>query len=754
MGPGDRLGPFQLVRVLGQGGTGKVWEAKRVEGGFEQKVAIKTLRFLEPGSLAERRFIFEREVLGKLEHPAIASILDAGRTEAGAPYLVMEYVDGSTIADYCARHGLSIRDRVRLVVEICRVVGHAHRSLVIHRDLKPANILVTQEGEPRLLDFGIAKLMTDGSDRATLTAEGLGPMTPEYASPEQILSRPVTTASDVYSLGVVLYELLTGTTPFGSHAVAALARASLGQEAEITPPSRAPDTADEGAEASHSAGAGGPRGRRSGLSREVDRDLDNVVVHALRSDPDGRYPSMEAFAADLERWLGGFPVQARGDSLAYRSAKLIRRHWLALTAAVLVLISLTGGLGMATWQAKEAREQRIRADDQAQRTEQVNRFLVDLLAAPGGRWWRGLAHMGPETRVIDVLDEAADRLEHDLEDAPLQRAALHQTLNDTYLALGMPDRAEQQVRRALDIRRSLLGPDHLVVAESSYYLGATLKAQRRFDEALAAYRSAIAIEHSLPEPSLNLPVALGEAALASARIGLHAQAEELTEEALQVARASGPTLEGFLLSHEGYMLAQRAWLAVERGQLARAKAALVELERWPGNERRATGAATPVASRRRAIAWLSDNLVLAEATLRPPASVGEAFWRSQVLYDQGRYQEARGLLDEFDVSAEVLLDVRILRGRLALVLEQDPERCLLLTEPDLEAEEGWSRGPTWYLAEARSAVAACLAVRGQRGDAERARELLTTARQVLDELFDRPTPLHRRIERTLTGFAS
>jgi serine/threonine-protein kinase len=717
---GDRLGPYELTRVLGEGGMGTVWEAQRVDGGFEQRVAIKFLHHLGLGLQAERRFLFEREVLGKLRHPAIARILDAGRTPAGAPYLVMEHVDGERIDDYCDRHGCSVGDRVRLVLAICQAVAHAHRNLVVHRDLKPANILVTGEGEPRLLDFGIAKLLADDQRRATFTVEGPGPMTLEYASPEQVRGRPVTTASDVYSLGVVLYRLLTGETPFARSARSPLDLGRSVAEEDARPPS---STAASGR-----------------LRRELRGDLDNVALKALQRDPERRYRSVDAFAADLESWLGGLPVTARGDSLAYRSAKFVRRNWLGVAAVALVFVSLAAGMGVATWKAAEAREQRIRADDNAQRTEMVNRFLVDLLAAPGGRWWRDLDDKGPETRVIDLLDEAAARLEDELEGAPLQRATLHQTLNDTFLALGLPVRAEPQVRRALEIRRRELGDIHPAVAESTYYLAATLRSQGRFAAALEVYRDALEIERRLPQPTGNLPYALSEMAGTAARVGLHSEVEGLIRRALDQARTRDPGIEGFLLSMDAVYRA-------ERGELDRAREGLRAADRWlrsAGPELRPPRPRWP----RAAVAWLDGDLESAARESGDPASAVSPVWRAQLLYDLGRREEARRLLvEELGSGTSRYPEAEVLSGRLALALDGDPEGCLARVEPALAAEESWSRGPTWYLAEARSALAACLLARGRPGDAARASQLAVSARTLLDALFDRPTPLHRRIER-------
>ncbi len=742
LGPsaGDRLGPYELTHLLGEGGMGTVWEARRVEGGFEQRVAVKFLRYVVADSRGERRFRFECEVLGRLQHPTIAHILDTGQTAAGIPYLVMEHVEGLRIDEYCDQRILSIRERVRLVVKICAAVAHAHRNLVVHRDLKPANILVTDEGEPRLLDFGIAKLLDSDREQAALTVEGPGPMTLEYASPEQVQGMPVTTASDVYSLGALLYQLLTGQTPFGNSANSPLDLGRSVVEQDASPPSSvltrsaSRDAADVQATLEARGAATSEQ-----LRRELRGDLDNIALRALQREPERRYPSVDAFAADIQNWLTGFPVEARGDSLAYRGAKFVRRNWLILTAATLVFAALAIGMGVATWKANEARKQRFRADDHAQRTEMVNAFLVDLFAAPGGRWWRDLEHRGPETRVIDVIDEAAARLEHELDGAPLQRATLHQTLNDTYLALGLPDRAEHQVRRALEIRQRELGEIAPAVAESTYYLAATLKSQERYDEALEIYRAALEIEQRLPTPSRNLPYALSEAATTAARVGLHSEFEILVREALLRVEESEPHLEGYLLS-------LRAWHRAERGESRLAEQDLVEARRWfesasPEAESLRSNARISWAT----VAWLGDDPQEALEMTAEPSSGRSSRLRVQVLFDLGRFEESRHWLEGLENTAAQFLEGQVLSGRLALVLDGDSELCIARVEPALEAEERWSRGPTWYLAEARSAMAACLQARGLPGDRGRANELAESARAMLNVLFEQGTPLHRRI---------
>ena len=711
---GQRFGAWELVEELGAGGMGVVYLARRREADFEQRAALKVVRLAGDAALTER-FQRERQVLAGLEHPNVAHLLDGGTTDEGVPYFAMEYVEGRRIDRYCDEEKLSTGERLALFLEVCSAVGHAHRNLVVHRDLKPSNIVVTADGRPKLLDFGIAKLLAEGPGDAAVTR--FQALTPDYASPEQLEGGAISTASDVYSLGALLYRLLTGRTPFaaGSKSLPELARERK------QPPPRPSAVVD-------AAGA-----------RRLRGDLDSIVLKALRLEPERRYRSVDALAEDLERWLGGYPVRARPDSLRYRLSKYVRRNWLPLAAAALVSAAVAAGGGVAAWQAREARDQRDRADDHAQRTELVNQFLVNLLAAPAGRWWRDLENQGPETRVIDVIDEAAVRLETELEEAPLQRAALHQTLGDTYMALVQyNDRAEYQVRRALEIRTRELGEVDPSVAESTYYLAAIVRALGRLPEALETYERAIGIERRLPESTANYPYALSEGATTAAQLGQHSAARQWIDAALALpAEATGS-----IPRH--YMLAVRSLVSVQRGDLAAAERGLRDAEEAIRTAEVERGAAV-LAIAAAVTAWLADDLESAREWWETAGENRGDPWRIQLLFDLGRFEEANEILVNLEVGYARLPVARILEARLHRTMGGDPEHCLELAEPALAVEEGWSRGPTWYLADARSAVAECLLARGREGDAERALELVATARATLDELFERPTPLHRRL---------
>jgi eukaryotic-like serine/threonine-protein kinase len=366
---GRRVGSYQVVAGIGEGGMGAVYRAVRADKQYHQQVAIKVVRSGFPSSFTLGRLRAERQILASLEHPNIARLLDGG-AEAGMPYLVIELVEGEPIDEYCDRHRLTVTERLRLFRTACEAVQYAHRRPVVHRDLKPGNILVTSEGVPRLLDFGIAKILDPGSFPQALdpTMTGMRMLTPEYASPEQVRGETITTANDVYSLGVVLYVLLTGRGPYRlkSHAPHELAQAICETEPEK------PSTAISGGETAEGDSEGGRptletassrRGQSPNkLRRRLRGDLDNIVLMALRKEPERRYASVEQLSEDIRRHLEGLPVIAHQDTLGYRSGKFIQRNKLAVTAVMLVVLSLVVGLAATVHEARVAGAQRARAE--------------------------------------------------------------------------------------------------------------------------------------------------------------------------------------------------------------------------------------------------------------------------------------------------------------------------------------------------------------------------------------------------------
>lgn len=469
--PGDRLGPWRLLRLLDAGGMGVVFLAERVDGAYEQRVAIKFVRaehlLLDPARRDElvARFENERRLLARLEHPNIARILDGGSV-GGLPYLVMEYVDGGSLLEHCERAGLDARARIALFRKVCDGVQAAHRHLIVHRDLKPQNILVDADGEPRLLDFGIARLLDpDADDAAGLTRHGAPALTPAYASPEQLRLEPPTTASDVYSLGVMLYELLTGARPYRLEGCSPAEIERI--VCQTAPPllRRAPLP----------AAAGSRRPARS-IHGE---DLERIVACAMHKQPERRYGSAQALADDLGRHLQGRPVQAHPDSVGYRLGKFLGRHRLASGLAALAVAAVLVAGTAAAWQAAQAR--RAAAD-----TAAVNAFLTDVLRTSNPYM------TGSELSLSEAVATAAARIDERFAGREDLAVGVRNTLAESLLATRHIEAAEAQLTRALADGERLFGADDPRTVTALGSLASLRKAQHRSDEAQVLFDEALA----------------------------------------------------------------------------------------------------------------------------------------------------------------------------------------------------------------------------------------------------------------------
>ena len=430
----ERIDRYRILGDLGEGGMGRVFLAERDDGVYRQRVALKVLAGGTFGSeLARRRFRAERQILARLSHPAIARLIDGGETPAGEPFLAMEYVDGRRIDEYCRAQGLAPEALLELFLRVCEAVVAAHRSLVVHRDLKPSNVLVTPDGEPKLLDFGIAKLLAaeEGDEATLLTRHGQAPLTPRYASPEQVRGEPVTVATDVYSLGVMLYELLTGSSPYGDESLTPPSLALAICERQPRAPSAAAKTAThEGAMRT------GPT--LGGRARWLMGDLDAIVLKALRKEPDARYGSVGELADDLRRLLAGHPVAARAGSKAYRWRKLVRRHRVAIaggaTVAAALVVAAVVSLGQARAAARD-RDRALFAEGRARREAGTAAQVVDFLV---GLYERADPErtQGRVPTVVEVLDESRAALREGGPREPEVRAALQVALARAYLEMG------------------------------------------------------------------------------------------------------------------------------------------------------------------------------------------------------------------------------------------------------------------------------------------------------------------------------
>ncbi len=438
LGPDARVGAYRVVRQLGQGGMGTVHLAIRDDDVFHKRVALKVLRRGMDTESIVRRFRTERQILAGLDHPNIARLIDGGTTADGLPYLVMEYVDGMPLGTYADSRQLDTNARLELFVRLCGAVQYAHQSLVIHRDIKPANVLVSPDGVPKLLDFGIAKLLNaelTGQSLTAATAPGLQLMTPEYASPEQVRGEQVTTATDVYSLGILLYELLTGRLPYRLTSRAAPEIVRIVCESEPLRPSAAVTRPlDTGATVLPATTAPGDAPRRRTrdphrLRRRLEGDLDNIVMKAISKEPARRYVSVEQMADDVQRHLAGLPVRARHDTLGYRTAKFMRRHRGAVAAAAAVFLALVAGIVGIAWQARVAGIERARAEQRFNDVRSLaNAFLFDVHDAV-----KDLAGSTPARQLmVQTGIEYLDKLAADAAD----RAELRRELAAGYVRVG------------------------------------------------------------------------------------------------------------------------------------------------------------------------------------------------------------------------------------------------------------------------------------------------------------------------------
>ena len=473
---GQQIGNYRIVREIGFGGMGAVYLATRSDGKFEQTVAVKMLKRELNTAAIRRRFQHEQQILAALEHPNIARLLDTGRSSDGVPYLVMEFVAGEPVNEFCERENLNLTEKLKVFRTICAAVIFAHQNLIVHRDLKPSNILVTKDGTPKLLDFGIAKLLNpEDADSNAHTVTDLGAMTPEYASPEQIRGETVTTASDVYSLGVILYELLTAHRPFELKTKSAREILRVVCETEPVAPSRSIwDLGFGMADSKETAPSNGVKTERTKHKTNpksqipnpklLKGDLDNIVLKALKKDASRRYSSVEQFSEDIRRHLAGLPVVARPDTFAYRAEKFITRHKFGVFAGFLIALTLLGGISAAAWQARRAEQQRLIAQQRFDEARKVaNSFLFEIYPQIENLEGATAAKETLVKRALEYLDNLARQ---SADDAGLQRelAAAYEKVGDVQ---GMPDQpnlgdlkgAAESYRKAQILRESLAAND-------------------------------------------------------------------------------------------------------------------------------------------------------------------------------------------------------------------------------------------------------------------------------------------------------
>jgi eukaryotic-like serine/threonine-protein kinase len=524
---GRRIGPYRVLREIGHGGMGSVYLAARADDAYQKLVAIKIIRFGMDLDEVVQKFRAERQILAILDHPNIARLLDGGATDDGLPYFVMEYIEGEPIDQYCEAHKLTIAERLKLFQGVCSAVSYAHQNLIVHRDIKPANVLVTKEGVPRLLDFGIAKLLAPNTaSQETLTA--LRPLTPEYASPEQVRGEAISTASDIYSLGVLLYWLLTGHRPY---------RSAMSSPTEIERAICEEEPATPG----------------------LPRDLSAIVLMALRKDPRRRYGSADQLSEDIRRYLENFPVAARPDTRAYRAAKFIRRNKAWMAMAAITFISLTGGIAASIRQTHIARAEQAK-------TAQMNTFLQEMI----GGTWRTTNQKGLDATVGDMLQDAVKRVETEFSLQRDVRAQILSTIGGAYLGQAKYDLAGSYLHSAYDLIVKLHGPDARETAGAmhglaslAYLMGDYAAANSWFQKAVPIYRKHV---NDADFEIQGMPAILSDAAFAARAVGRLDEAERLWREALTYTprvparfRPMGSTVKTFL-----------AQLYLDRGDMERA----------------------------------------------------------------------------------------------------------------------------------------------------------------------------------------
>ena len=531
---GQTVGAYRLISQIGQGGMGSVWLAERNDGRFERKVAVKFIHIGQMGKGGEARFKREGSILGRLAHPHIAELVDAGVSNGGQPYLVLEFVEGEHIDRYCDQQSLEVEARIRLFLDVLGAVAHAHANLIVHRDLKPSNVLVSKDGEVKLLDFGIAKLLEgEAEDGAAtvLTIEGGRAMTPEYAAPEQVTGAPVTTATDVYALGVLLYVLLTGQHPAGKslRSPADLVKAIV--DTEPTPPSDVVNPSrGDGEETTGNAT------RRATIPEKLSRllrgDLDTIVAKALKKNPPERYASVTALGDDLGRYLKHEPISARPDTIGYRVAKFARRNRTAVVLTGLAFAAVMAGVAGTLVETQRARAQRDLAIRERDRAGRVTQFMIKMFKVSDPSEARGNS-----VTAREILDKSSAEVDAQLAKDPETQAQMIDVMGDVYFGLGLYPKSESMLARSVDIRRQALGPDHPDTLAAESDLGRTLSMVQRDEDAEKLLRQTLAIQQRVLGPenpdTLTTMHRLGNSLIGQRR---YAEAEQLDSQVLEKRR--------------------------------------------------------------------------------------------------------------------------------------------------------------------------------------------------------------------------
>ena len=522
---GQIVGAYRLVSQIGKGGMGNVWLAERADGRFDRQVAVKFLHFALASQAAVERFKREGKILGQLGDPHIAELIDAGVTHSGEPYLVLEYVRGKQIDEYCDERTLEVGARVRVFLDVLSGVARAHANLTVHRDIKPSNVLVSDSGDVKLLDFGIAKLLgaTNSVAATQLTLEGGGGMTPLFAAPEQVTGSAITTATDIYALGALLYLLLTGRHPLGPgpHSPAVLIKAIV----DVEPP-RASD-AVEAINAESTAVK--RRSTSEKLRRQLRGDLDTIIAKTLKKNPAERYSSVTALADDLRRYLKHEPISARPDTIGYRTAKFIRRNRTAVTLSALTLLATITGVSSTVIQARTARRQRDLAFRERDRANRISEFVTNMFKVADPSEARGNS-----VTAREILDKASKEIDPGLANDPGLQAEMMHVMGNVYRRLGLYSTAQSLLERSVDIGRRADGPRSPEVLSAMNDLATVLVEQTRPTDAEKLQREALDLEQGSlgPENPITLST-MSDLATSMLEEGRYAEAVDLATRVLQ-----------------------------------------------------------------------------------------------------------------------------------------------------------------------------------------------------------------------------
>lgn len=564
---GKTVGVFQITERIAAGGMGVVFLGARSDGQYEQQVAIKIMSAQLLTRDASARFRAERQILANLDHPYIASLIDGGMTEEGLPYLVLDYIDGLPIDRYCDEHQLEVRDRLELFGKVCEAVDYAHRKLVVHRDLKPSNILIDGKGNPRLLDFGIAKLISAESLNHTvaMTRAGIVAMTPEYASPEQVRGEPVSVATDVYSLGVLLYKILCGRMPYAG--VGDLP-GSITQAILEVEPSR-PSTALT----AHTGPHGGDKSDReisslrgtstARLKNVLSGDLDNIVLAALRKQAERRYATVRQLQQDINNYLQHRPVLARGDSLVYLTGKFVRRNRWAVAAGAAFLAVV---VGLTSFYTAQVTEERDRAQLAAATAARVSAFMQSLFETSDPSQSRG-----ESITARSLLDKGAQRIDRELSDQPAIRAAMQDVMGGAYRGLGLYEQSRALLGDAIETRRGLYGDEHPEVLETLSRIAGLAHSTGEYETSERLHRESLELSRAIyGEEHSTTAMLLGRLGTTVFEQGRYEDARSLYESALEIHERTSPGAD----SEKAIVMHGFGWLLTNMGEFETAESML------------------------------------------------------------------------------------------------------------------------------------------------------------------------------------